>query len=93
MQELGSNNFTANLEIQSRRPVYNTDYFSPTYNFKDTKFTFAYTEHEPLIFNEQSFTSNLVSTMSFYAYLMLGIDEDTFKELGGTEYFEKVLID
>jgi len=89
MQDLGSNQFTASLEIQSRRPVYNTDYYSPTYNFKDTKFTFSYTENQPIIYNEQNFTSNLVSVMSFYAYLMIGIDQDSFKEMGGTESFQK----
>ncbi|MEN8137456.1 MAG: DUF4835 family protein [Bacteroidota bacterium] len=89
MQEISSDQFTATIQVQSRRPVYDTDYFSPTYNFKDTKFQFKYTEFEPLVYNEQSFTSNLVSTMAFYAYLMLGIDDDTFKENGGTPYFEK----
>jgi hypothetical protein len=89
MQEISTDQYSATLQIQSRRPVYNTDYFSPTYNFKDTKFQFKYTEHEPLIYNDQVFTSNLVSTLAFYTYLMLGIDEDTFKEMGGTAYFEK----
>ncbi|MCK5782209.1 MAG: DUF4835 family protein [Flavobacteriales bacterium] len=89
MQEASADQFTATIQVQSRRPIYGTDYNSPTYNYKDSKFQFKYIEHEPLVFNEQNFTSNLVSTMSFYAYLMLGIDADTFKEKDGTEYFEK----
>jgi len=89
MQEITSDQFSATIQVQSRRPVYGTDYFSPTYNFKDVKFQFKYVEHESMVFNEQSFTSNLVSTMAFYAYLMLGIDDDTFKPLGGTIYLEK----
>ena len=89
MQDLGSDNYSATLQVQSNRPVYNTDYATPTFNYKDTKFQFKYTEHEPLIYNEQTFSGNLVSTMAFYTYLILGIDEDTFKEKGGTAYFEK----
>ena len=89
MQDLGSDQYSATLQVQSNRPVYNTDYSTPTYNYKDTKFQFKYTEHEPLIYNEQTFSGNLVSTMAFYTYLILGIDEDTFKEMGGTTYFEK----
>ena len=89
LQDLGSNEYSASLQVQSRRPVYGTDYFTPIYNYKDTKYQFKYTEHEPLIFNEQTFSGNLISVMSYYAYLILGIDEDTFKENGGTAYFEK----
>jgi len=89
MQDLGSNQYSATLQVQSNRPVYGTDYYTPTFNYKDTKFQFKYTEHEPLIYNEQTFSGNLVSTMAFYTYLILGIDEDTFKEMGGTKYFEK----
>lgn len=89
MQDLGSDQYSATLQVQSTRPVYGTDYSSPTYNYKDTKFQFKYTEHEPLIYNEQTFSGNLVSTMAFYTYLILGIDEDTFKEMGGTTYLEK----
>jgi len=89
MQDLGSDQYSATLQVQSNRPVYGTDYSTPTYNFKDTKFQFKYREHEPLIYNEQTFSGNLVSTMAFYTYLILGIDEDTFKEMGGTKYFEK----
>ncbi len=89
MQDLGSDQYSATLQVQSTRPVYGTDYSTPTYNYKDTKFQFKYTEHEPLIYNEQTFSGNLVSTMAFYTYLILGIDEDTFKEMGGTTYLEK----
>jgi len=89
MQDLGSDQYSASLQVQSVRPVYGTDYSTPTYNYKDTKFQFKYTEFEPLIYNDQSFSGNLVSTMAFYTYLILGIDEDTFKEMGGTPYFEK----
>jgi len=89
MQDLGSDQYSATLQVQSNRPVYGTDYSTPTFNYKDTKFQFKYTEHEPLIYNEQTFSGNLVSTMAYYAYLVLGLDEDTFKEKGGTAYFEK----
>lgn len=87
--EVSPNQFAATIQVQSRRPVYNTAYFTPTYNFKDVNFQFRYVEHEPLIFNEQNFNSNLVSVMVYYAYLIIGIDEDTFAPLGGTTSFER----
>jgi hypothetical protein len=83
------NKFTATLQIQSRRPVYNTSYYSPVISFKDDNFSFEYNEFERLEFNMNSFTSNLTSVLAYYAYLVIGFDYDTFSEKGGTEYFEK----
>ena len=83
------NQFAATLQIQSRRPVYNTSYYSPVISFKDDNFSFTYNEFERLEFNMNTFTSNLTSVLAFYAYLVIGYDYDTFSEKGGIEYFEK----
>ncbi len=85
----GLNKFTATLQIQSRRPVYNTSYYSPIISFKDNNFQFTYNEFERLEFNMNTFESNLTSVLAFYAYLVIGYDYDTFSEKGGIEYFEK----
>lgn len=77
------NNFEATLQVQSNRPVYGSSYTTPILNLKDNEFSFRYNEFEPLIYNRNSFDSNLVSTIVFYVYTVLGVDADTFSELGG----------
>jgi hypothetical protein len=81
--------FRGHIQIQSSRPVYNSTYLTPVFNFKDDNLSFQYTEFEPLQFNENSFESNLVSIISFYVYTILGMDADTFSQNGGTEFFTK----
>ncbi len=84
-----SNRFEGNIQIQSSRPVFNTSYETPIFNYKDNQLNFEYIEFQPLVFNENVFESNLVSVVSFYVYTMLGLDADTFSLEGGTEYFRK----
>ena len=81
--------FEATLQVQSERPVYQTSYDSPVLNFLDKDITFSYQEFQPLFFNESSFESNLISLISFYAYVIIGLDADTFLQNGGSRYFEK----
>lgn len=87
--EYESNRFKGNIQIQSSRPVYNTSYATPIFNYKDNQFNFQYVEYQPLIFNENQFESNLMSVISYYAYIILGLDADTFALEGGTEFYRK----
>lgn len=82
-----SNRFEGTIQIQSSRPVYNTSYETPVFNFKDNNLTFEYIEFQPLVFNENVFESNLVAVIAYYANLILGLDADTFTLEGGTDYF------
>lgn len=79
--------FVASLQIQSSRPVYNAGYQSPVFNYNDKDFIFRYVEFENLFYDPNSFTSNLVAVISFYANYIIGLDQDTFSEAGGTPYF------
>lgn len=83
-----SDQFTATIQVQSSRPVFNSSYASPILNYNDKDFSFRYIEFENLIFNPASFDSNLVSILSFYSYIILGIDADTFVMESGNPYFE-----
>lgn len=87
--EQSGNDFKGHIQIQSSRPIYNSSYLTPVFNFKDDDFSFQYTEFEPLQFNENTFESNLVSVVSFYVYTILGFDADTFSLNGGTPHFVK----
>lgn len=83
------NTYNGRLQIQSRRPVFNSTYYSPVLNFVDGKFDFEYTEFEELIFNPRKFSNkNLTDVMAFYVYYVLGMDADTFQLEGGTSYFK-----
>ena len=78
-----SGNFEATLQVQSSRPIFNSTYSSPIFNFNDKDFAFHYNEFDQLIFNINSFDSNLVSVFAFYSYLIIGLDQDSFSPLGG----------
>lgn len=84
-----SNSFKGNIQLQSSRPVFNTSYQSPILNYKDNNFNFQYIEFQPLIYNENNLDSNLVAMISYYVYIILGLDADTFSLEGGSEYFRK----
>ncbi|MFE3848395.1 DUF4835 family protein [Flavobacterium sp. LB3P45] len=83
-----SDQFTATIQVQSSRPVFNSSYSSPVLNYNDKDFSFRYTEFENLIFNPTSFDSNLVSILAFYSNIILGMDADTFVLQSGNPYFE-----
>lgn len=81
--------FKGSIQIQSRRPVYNTSYNSTIINYKDDDVKFNYVEFEPLEFSISEHRSNLTSILAYYAYIIIGFDYDTYSMLGGTEYFQK----
>ncbi|MBU0696457.1 MAG: DUF4835 family protein [Bacteroidetes bacterium] len=85
----GSSNFKGEAQIISTRPIYGTTYNSPILSINDKNFDFNYTEGQPLDFSDQNFTSNISSLLAFYAYVIVGMDADTFASQGGTPYFTK----
>ena len=87
--EYDGDSFVGTIQVQSSRPVFGSTMISPVFNFKDQNLDFEYTEHEPLNYDKNEYRSNLVSTVAFYVYTILGLDADTFSEEGGTEYFEE----
>jgi len=85
----GGSNFKAEAQIQSSRPVYGTTFNSTVLNYSDKEFGFNYTEGQPLDFSEQNYINNLSSLLAFYAYVIVGLDYDTFSKYGGTALFTK----
>lgn len=86
---ISSDEFKGTIQIQSRRPVFNTSYNTTLFNYKDDNFHIKYVEYEPLEFSESSHISNLTSILAFYAYVIIGLDYDSFSYEGGTPYFNK----
>ena len=89
INEQNGNNFTGSIQVQSARPVYNASYETTLLNINDTSLSFQYNEFEPLIFNPNSFDSNLVSVIVFYVYTIIGIDADSFALNGGENYLKQ----
>jgi uncharacterized protein DUF4835 len=79
--------FSASIQISSSRPIFNSSYSSPVYNFNDRDFTFQYLEFQNLNYNQTQFESNLVSVIAFHVYMILALDADTFSLKGGEEYY------
>jgi hypothetical protein len=91
LSSYGSDQFIANIQVQSSRNIYNSTYSSPVLNINDKDFTFNYTEFENLTYIPTSYDSNLVSVLAFYSYVILGMDADTFVPFVGDRYFKEAL--
>ncbi|WP_431612313.1 DUF4835 family protein [Chryseobacterium sp. 'Rf worker isolate 10'] len=90
ISERDVNKFKGYIVVNAARPVYNTTYESPLLNLQDQRFAFEYVENESLIFNERQFSGkNLTDVISFYIYVILGYDGDSFQSMGGSQWFAK----
>ncbi len=89
------NIYTATLNIQASRPIFNTSYTSPTVNFQDREVTFKFDESQTLQFSDNSVTgsdplvSNLTAVFAYYIYLIIGLDYDSFTPQGGGDYLRR----
>ncbi|WP_210518053.1 type IX secretion system protein PorD [Hymenobacter terricola] len=80
--------YNSTMRLISTRPVYGTGYDTNVISISDRSFNFNYSPQTPLDFSPNSFVSNLSSLLGYYAYLVIGLDRDTFARLGGTPYYE-----
>ena len=87
-EQVSVDEFKGTLQIQSRRPVFNSSFNSVVLNYVDNDIQFKYVEYQPLEFSETSHLSNLTSILAFYAYVIIGMDYDTYSFEGGTPFFE-----
>lgn len=79
--------YNAKFTVQSSRPVFNSSYSTPLFNYVDNSCQFTYVMNQPLEFNATQYTSNLTSLLSFYAYIVIGLDYESFGKGGGSKYF------
>ncbi len=77
------------LQIQSQRPVFNSSYTTAIINFKDTKVEFTYDIGQTLEYSELEMKDNLTAILNFWAFMIIGMDFDTFELNGGDPYYEK----
>jgi hypothetical protein len=88
-EAISTDEFRGTIQVQASRPVFNTSYNTVTLNRLDQDFQFSYVEDQPLIYNPNTFSSNLVAVMAYYAYMIIGIDHDTFSLYGGTPFYQQ----
>jgi len=86
--QISADEFRGTIQVQLKRPVFNTTYSTTMLNFMDNSFQFRYVEFQPLEYDPNVHRSNLVSVLAYYAYIILGFDADSFAPEGGTQFFQ-----
>ena len=86
-----SNLFTCNALIQANRPVWNSAYTTTLYNNKDNDFSFEFQQFDQLEFNEEIIDNQLVALIAYYAYLIIGLDLDSFSPMGGEDVLQRCM--
>ena len=89
--DASSNRFTCTALIQANRPVYNSAYTTALYSNRDKNFDFEYAQFDQLNFNEEVIDNQLMALMGYYAYLIIGIDLDSFSPMGGTDVLQRCM--
>ena len=85
------NKFECTALIQANRPVYNASYTTTLYNNRDASFHFEYAQFDQLNFNEELLDNQLTALLAYYAYLIIGLDLDSFSPMGGEEILQQCL--
>lgn len=86
---VNGNDFTGTIQVNASRPAYGTNYNSPTFNFIDKNFSVTYVQFQPMEYQEGTYVNELTAVLSYYAYIILGYDYDSFSKMGGSMYFQK----
>jgi Domain of unknown function (DUF4835) len=89
--DVAAGRYVANMQVVSSRPVFGTTYETTLLTFFDRNFAFEYTPSQPLVFSENTFSTNLTATLAYYAYAILLLDQDSLANLGGTPLLDRIL--
>lgn len=87
--EQGGDQFSGTLNVVLQRPIFGTSYMSLLTNMVDDNVSFTYIPFQPMDYSDNSYNNNLTSIFAFYAYLMLGIELDTYAKYEGTPFYQK----
>ncbi len=86
-----TNRMTCSALIQANRPVYNSSYTTTLYNNKDNDFAFDFSQFDQLTFNEDQIDNQLTALIAYYAYLIIGLDLDSFSPMGGEDVLQRCM--
>lgn len=85
------NSFTGSIQVQSTRPVYDSNYSTTVFNFQDENFNFTFQQFDQLEFRPEQVDNNLTAVIAYYAYLIIGMDLDSFSPMGGEDVLQRCL--
>lgn len=88
-EQVSDNKFKADIQIQARRTVHNSTYYTTLFSFRDKDFNFEYQQLSPLEYTDGAYTSNLTAILAYYSYIIIGLDCDSYEKLSGTPFFTK----
>ena len=88
-KQISSDEFKGTMQIQARRPVFNSSFNTVLLNFKDNDIHFKYAEYQALDYNESNTPTSLTALLAYYANIIVGLDYDSFSLEGGSAYFTK----
>jgi hypothetical protein len=88
-KQISSDEYEGTINVQSKRPVFNSSYKTTMLNIQDEFFRFKYQEFQSIEFTESGNKDNLTSVLAYYVYVILGFDYDSYAPSGGTEFFER----
>ena len=83
------NRFNCSALIQANRPVYNSAYTTTLYNNKDDQFNFDFIQFDQLNFNDEIIDQQLPALLAYYAYLIIGLNLDSFAPMAGTDVLQR----
>ncbi len=89
LENPSANEFKAKIQVQARRPVYGSSYSTVLFNYVDDDFDFTYQEFDPIDYSENTYVSNLSSVLSYYAFIIIGLDYDSYSLKGGDPFFRR----
>ena len=89
--DASTNVFTTTALIQANRPVCNSADTTTLYNNRDADFTFEFSQFDQLEFNEEIIDNQLVALIAYYAYLIIGLDLDSFSPMGGEDILQRCM--
>lgn len=89
--DASTNRFNCTALVQANRPVYNSAYTTTLYNNRDKNFDFDFVQFDQLNYNEEVIDNQLVALFAYYAYLIIGLDLDSFSPMGGTDVLQRCM--
>jgi hypothetical protein len=88
-ERISADEFRGSIQVQSSRTIYGTSYKSPVFKHVDQDFRIRYVQYEPIEFNINTHQSNFAAILAYYAYIVIGMDYDTYGLNAGNEFFAK----
>ncbi len=85
------NSFTGSLLVACNRPVWGSNYTTTIWNSNDKNCDFTFQSFDQLEWHPEQIDNNLTAVLAFWAYFLIGMDQESMSPLGGTAYLRNAL--